>query len=101
MAWQPVETAPKDRPILGWCVDGADPGIDRDGRCSPYRAHAEGLSHVEDGPHVLEWGGEYSESDWESGTSCYIPAAWFQYGSEFEIAANPTHWMPIPEGPKP
>lgn len=99
--WLPMATAPRDRPILGLCVHAADPGPDSSGRISPYLAHAEGLSHVPDGPHVLVWGGEYRESDLESGINVHIPAGWFRSDSDFEVAANPVGWLPIPtEVPK-
>lgn len=98
--WQPMETAPRDgTPILGWCVHEADPYQEGD-RLTTYGAHAEGLSRVDDGPHVLVWGGEYSERDWESGRDEYIPAWWFLSTSEFEVVGNPVLWSPIekPEG---
>lgn len=93
--WQPIDTAPKDKPILGWCVHKADPYYEEGGdRLTIYGAHAEGLGAVPDGPHVLEWGGEYSEDDWT------IPNWWFRYGSDFLEVANPTHWMPMPDPPE-
>jgi hypothetical protein len=94
--WRPMETALKDRPILGLCSHAADPGPSDTGRLTPYMAHAEGLSHVEDGPHVLVWGGEYQESDWEAGINVHIPNWWFRSDSDFEVAANPIGWMPVP-----
>lgn len=100
--WQPIETAPRDgRPILGWCNHDADPYWEEEGkRMTVYGAHAEGLSRVSDGPHVLVWGGEYSEYEWETGTGFTIPDWWFRAGSEFEEVANPTHWIPIPALPQ-
>lgn len=100
--WQPIETAPKDRPIIGWCVHSADPyWLDDGKRLTPYGSHAEGLRHVDDGAHVLVWGGEYSENDWEMGINCHVPAYWFQNGSDYEVVANPTHWMPLPTSEPP
>ena len=100
--WQPISTAPRDRPILGWCEHGADPYWEEEGkRLTVYGAHAEGLSHVQDGPHVLVWGGSYDDGDWESGYSgsTFVPDWWFLAGSDFEVAANPTHWCEVPPDP--
>ena len=100
--WQPIETAPKDgTPIIGWCDHEADLYYEEEGkRVTVYAAHAEGMSHVPDGPHVLVWGGEYSEHDAYTGSSFTIPCWWFRVGSDFEEVANPTHWMPLPGPPQ-
>lgn len=98
--WQPIETAPKDIPILGWCVHEADPYHEADTNyLTTYRAHCESFSHADDGLNIIEWGGEFDErsSDPELDGG-YIPAWWFVTGWEFEKPANPTHWMPLPEG---
>lgn len=98
--WQPIETAPKDVPILGWCVHTADVGfIEGGGSLTLYAAHSEGLSHVEDGPHVLVWGGGWADSEEDGGG--WLPDWWFRSDSEFEVAANPIFWAPIlpPEMP--
>lgn len=102
--WQPIDTAPTDgTPILGWCVHEEDPYWDDDPeaeyptRITTYAAHCEGVSRVENGPHVLEWGGAVDDHPDDGGA--YIPDWWFLRGSEFEVAANPTHWMQIPPSP--
>lgn len=99
-AWQPIETAPRDgTPILGLCAHAADPYFSEDGKSlTVYDAHTEGLSHVEDGPHVLVWGGAFDDSTREEPNGANLPDWWFLRGSEFEVTANPTHWRPIPPG---
>lgn len=99
-AWQPIETAPKDAPVLAWCDHEADPySLDVDGgSLTLYAAHAEGMGHAETGWHIIEWGGSFSDSEDDGGA--WLPDWWFVVGSEFEIAANPTHWMPLPPPPE-
>lgn len=89
--WRPIETAPKDRPILALCRHDADPYFIEGGRrLTTYGAHAEGLTRVADGPHVVVWGGEYD------GDEGVIPAWWFLNDGDFETVANPVAWMSIP-----
>jgi len=92
--WRPIDSAPKDTPILAWCEHSADPYWEEDGMTlTTYGAQCEGLTRVSDGINLVIWGGEYDEGE------NYIPAWWFRMDSEFEIVANPTHWMPLPEKP--
>jgi hypothetical protein len=99
--WKPIdENTPKDRPILGWCVHDADPYFIDEGKyLTAYGLHCEGIGHVEDGPHVLVWGGECEDYDEWRDRHYTIPAWWFRFGSEFEEVANPVLWaeVPIPE----
>lgn len=98
--WRSMESAPKDTPILGWCVHDADPYHNPvTGRLTDYGCSAEGLGRVQDGPHVLVWGGGDSDYDEWSGRYIVWPDWWFRLGSDFEQAANPTHWMPISAPP--
>lgn len=98
--WQDISTAPKDEPIIGWCVHEADPYYDEaTGRLTDYGCWAEALRRVPDGLAILEWGGEDSDIDERSGETLYWPNWWFRVGSEFEETANPTHWMPLPQPP--
>ena len=105
--WQSIETAPKDKPIVGWCVHEADlyfyadvyNVINGSVKLTTYGAHCEGLNHVQDGPHVLEWGGAWDDRSYDNPDGGYVPNWWFQTGTEFETVANPTHWMDIPESP--
>ena len=89
--------APKDRPILAWCKHDADPYHEGNGRLTTYGAHCEGLSHVEDGPHVVVWGGEWIDTDEYGGVVGSIPDWWFRFGSGDEEVANPIAWKNIEE----
>ena len=90
--WQPMDTAPKDRPILALCAHSADPYYLDDGGLTIYGAHAEGVGYAEDGLQLVEWGGEYEDPDMGGG---YIPAWWFVLHSGFEKVANPVCWREI------
>jgi hypothetical protein len=97
MKWKNISTAPQDgTPILGWCNHKAEPYyLDKDESIlTIYGAHDDALSHVSDGPHVVVWGGAYDEGEWS------VPDWWFLFGSDFDVVANPTHWIPIPCFPK-
>lgn len=90
---QPMDTAPTDRPIVAYCKHSADPGPDEDGRLSLYMGHAEGLSHVEDGWHVLVWGGAWDDRSLEDPGAGWMPDWWFANDGTFEVAANPIGWL--------
>lgn len=92
-----MDSAPKDRPILGWCVHEADPySIPGDSHSlTLYGGHVEGLSHVDNGPNVLVWGGGWADCEDDGGA--WMSDWWFRFGSQFEEAANPVAWAPIPD----
>lgn len=101
-ARRPMETAPKDRPILAWCDDEC-----RSDRCGYhtgegtslclYHGHADGLSSAGTGWRIVEWGGAWDDSTWEDPNGGSMPDWWFRAGSEFEEAANPVFWMTLPD----
>ena len=102
-AWKPMDSAPKDGSlILALCVHAADPYYlepENKGQCALtlYGAHTEGLGHVPDGVHVVQWGGAFDDSTWET-PGAHLPDWWFQAGSDFEVTASPVAWCPIPGG---
>ena len=94
--WLPMESAPKNRAILGWCQHEADPYYLEDGkRLTLYGAHAEGVGHAADGPNIIEWGGAFDDSTWEA-PGASLPDWWFVANTDFEVVANPIAWLPIP-----
>ena len=100
-AWQPIDTAPKDVPILAYCNHEVDVGLEANGRTMTlYAAHWDGLSHCSTGVHIVEWGGGWDDRTYEDSSGGHLPDWWFVAGSEFEVAANPTHWMPLPPSPE-
>ncbi len=90
-----MSSAPKDRLILAYYDHEADKW-EEDGcsRLTLYAAHAEGLSHAPTGFHIVEWGGGWNDCEEDGGGG--LPDWWFVAGSEFEIAANPVKWWPLP-----
>lgn len=94
--WLTMDSAPKDgTPILAWCSHKEDPYFLSNGNLTVYGGHAEGLSHVSDGPHVVQWGGGWDDRSYEDPYAGWMPDWWFQFGSSFEVAANPIRWTPI------
>jgi hypothetical protein len=102
MGWNhDMTAAPKDREILGLCRSEC-----RNDHCGYhtgqgttlclYHAHAEGLSSVSDGAHVIEWGGGFTDTGEYGEVIAELPDWWFRTDSEFEAAANPVAWMEIP-----
>lgn len=97
MSWNyDLAGAPKDQPILGLCRNECSDESCGGPTLCLYHGHAEGLGHVSDGPHVLEWGGAWDDNthEYQGG---WMPDWWFRSDSEFEVAANPIAWMEIPD----
>lgn len=105
--WKPMDTAPKDRPILVMCNEECNdvhcvyskvyigsPAKSRRVLCL-YHAHAEGLSAYGTGPAIVEWGGAFDDSTWEYPNQASLPDWWFVYNSGFEVAANPIAWCDV------
>lgn len=93
-----MDTAPKDRPILAWCVHEADPyHIEGTNKLTLYGAHCEGLGHVLDGANVLVWGGGFCDTGEYGEVMAELSDWWFAKDSEFECPANPICWAEITE----
>lgn len=100
--WRDISTAPKDgKPILAWCDHEADPYCEdeKTGRLTLYGAHAEGMSYAPTGQHIVVWGGGFDDRSYFDPNGAHLPDWWFVAGSEFEQAANPTHWQPLQTAP--
>lgn len=96
LEWQPMETAPKDRPIVAMCKEECSGELcGKDGRLCLYHAHSEGMSCVGTGYAIVEWGGEWDDRTYDNPNAGYLPDWWFRVGSDFEEAANPICWKPL------
>lgn len=96
MTWEPIETAPRDgSDIVAWCRHDADEYCMPSGELTLYGAHVEGLSCAEDGLNIVQFGGGYDDRTFEEPNAGHLPDWWFVKGSEFEVVANPTHWIKV------
>ena len=86
--WQPIETAPKDGTVIDLWIVGSDDNVDfysstaRKVRNKPFRV------------------GRATCFRWEQRGG--NPPAWYPIaglGYPLSPEVDPTHWMPIPEGP--
>lgn len=98
--WTPraMDSAPRDgTPILACCQHAADPYFDEGAdRLTSYGSHCEGLGHVADGWHVVEWWDGRQEYQGEHLPPIVLPGCWFLSGSEGEMPAHPVAWLPVP-----
>lgn len=78
-AWQPIETAPKDRPIILWGRYSVHPAV---GEWVPAHNERNGqwVAVNDDGRPALE-----SQTDW---------------GSTYLTIDIPSHWMDLPTPPE-
>jgi|HubBroStandDraft_1064217.scaffolds.fasta_scaffold02120_12 hypothetical protein len=92
--WQPIETAPKDRPILVYCPESVK--ISETTYCWPEETRMNVV--------VAHWHAPDRQTDDEAGW--YAPWTDFDGGvwddpcATFEsVLLEPTHWMPLPDPP--
>lgn len=95
---RPMDEAPRDgTPILAYCQHEASAYFDEAaGRLTSYGSHCEGLGHVADGWHVVEWWDGRQEYQGEHLPPIFLPGCWFLSGSEGEMPAHPVSWLPVP-----
>lgn len=104
--WQPIETAPRDQPILVWYDHDADPYGDpqQPGKITAYAAHAEGGDFLSGkGISIAHWSdGWWEHEGWDALQPEYwLPGVWFAWldGDCMDQVVNPIFWMPLPEPP--
>lgn len=94
--WQGMSSAPTNKPIMAVAHAGSDPYFLGEGKLTLYGAHVEGLGAVDDGVHIVEWGGGFDDRTYEEPNAGCLSDWWFVAGSDFELVANPIAWLPIP-----
>lgn len=106
MMWQPIETAPKDRPILVWFDHDQDNYEDPEnpGKLTPYACYADGGDFFQgSGVTIAKWSDEWWENDgWESaGPGYFMPGVWSAWfnGDFADHVVNALFWMPMPDSP--
>ena len=103
--WQPIETAPKNKPILVWYDHDADPYHDANsGKLTDYACHAEGGDFLSGkGVTIAKWSEGWHESEgWESPVEYCMPAVWSAWfnGDYADHVCFPLFWQPLPEPPQ-
>ena len=102
-AWQPIETAPKEKDILVWYDNEADSYYcpENPSKLTDYAAWADGGPFMDgSGICIAKWHESFWESVDEYGGGYWLPAYWFAHqGDDYECVVNPTHWMPLPAPP--
>lgn len=74
--WQPIETAPKDRTIIGWY---------------PYHAI------VSEGGSI--WIMRWIKDEYSNNPKPHWSASGWAWGIKDQRARQPTYWMPLPAPP--
>lgn len=100
--WKKIDSAPDDGSlILALCNHEIDDYVENyeTGRLTEYGCACESLAHVDDGIHIVYRVPESTEGSWEEGYYD-IPGYWALDGTDGEVVANPTHWMPLPQQPE-
>lgn len=94
--WGPMDTAPKDRPILTLNNHEAGPLTEDEGKTlTAYGTYSEMFGASNLGPIVAHWGGEDCEYDGMSGTLYQYPNWWFEDPDTWEAPLYPIAWKPI------
>lgn len=104
MEWQPIETAPKDRPVLVFYDHKADTYCDPSDRnkLTAYAAHAESGDFMDgSGICVAKWAYGWFESEDIYGNGYHVPGFWFPWiDHDFDDrVCNPIYWMSLPDAP--
>lgn len=97
--WQPIDTAPKDRPIWVYYDHDEDPGW-VDDTMTEYCCYAEaGVNKTGKGQVEAVWfDGEIQENEYNGDR--YLDPGWWFINDGDGTAINATHWRELPPPPK-